>query len=60
MFVWMELKLQGLDENYNLIVDRTPRMDYFAKSTPELILRRMYEKSDGKLKNIYLQMLEKF
>jgi dsDNA-specific endonuclease/ATPase MutS2 len=54
------IEAQGLDENYNLIVDRTPRMDYFAKSTPELILRRMYEKSDGKLKNIYLQMLEKF
>ena len=54
------IEAKGLDENYNLIVDRTPRMDYFAKSTPELILRRMYEKSDGKLKNIYLQMLEKF
>jgi DNA mismatch repair protein MutS2 len=54
------IEAQGLDENYNLIVDRTPRMNYFAKSTPELILRRMYEKSDGKLKNIYLQMLEKF
>ncbi len=54
------IEAKGLDENYNLIVDRTPRMNYFAKSTPELILRRMYEKSDGKLKNIYLQMLEKF
>lgn len=54
------IEAQGLDENYNLIVDRTPRMNYFAKSTPELILRRMYEKSDGKLKDIYGQMLEKF
>lgn len=54
------IEAQGLDENYNLMVDRTPRMNYFAKSTPELILRRMYEKSDGKLKDIYGQMLEKF
>jgi DNA mismatch repair protein MutS2 len=55
------IEAKGLDENYNLIVDRTPRMDYFARSTPELILRRMYEKSDdNKLKDIYKQVLEKF
>lgn len=54
------IEAQGLDENYNLIVDRTPRMDYFAKSTPELILRRMYEKSHGRLKEIYGEMLDKF
>ena len=55
------IEAKGLDENYNLIVDRTPRMNYFARSTPELILRRMYEKSDdNKLKNIYRQVLEKF
>ncbi|MBP2046465.1 dsDNA-specific endonuclease/ATPase MutS2 [Methanobacterium aggregans] len=54
------IEAKGLDEDYNLIVDRTPRMDYFARSTPELILRRMYEKSDGSLKDIYRQVLEKF
>ncbi|MDD3985717.1 MAG: helix-hairpin-helix domain-containing protein [Methanobacterium sp.] len=55
------IEAKGLDENYNLIVDRTPRMDYFARSTPELILRRMYEKTDdNKLKDIYRQVLEKF
>ncbi len=54
------IEAKGLDENYNLIVDRTPRMNYFARSTPELILRRMYEKSDNKLKDIYRQVLEKF
>jgi DNA mismatch repair protein MutS2 len=54
------IEAKGLDENYNLIVDRTPRMNYFARSTPELILRRMYEKSDPKLKDIYRQVLEKF
>lgn len=54
------IEAQGLDKNYNLIVDRTPRINYFAKSTPELILKRMYKKSDGKLKEIYGEMLEKF
>ncbi len=54
------IEAQGLDENYNLIVDRTPKMNYFARSTPELILRKMYEKSNPKLKNIYRQVLEKF
>ncbi|MGZ7108116.1 MAG: helix-hairpin-helix domain-containing protein [Methanobacterium sp.] len=54
------IEAEGLDENYNLIVDRTPKMNYLAKSTPELILRMIYEKSDGKTKEIYGQMLEKF
>lgn len=54
------IEASGLDEEYNLIVDRTPRMDYLARSTPELILKRVYEKSDGKLKDIYGKMLEKF
>lgn len=54
------IEAQGLDEEYNLIVDCTPRMNYFARSTPELILRRVYEKSDGKLRDIYGKMLERF
>lgn len=54
------IEAQGLDENYNLIVDRTPKINYFAKSTPELILRRMYQKSDSELKEVYRQILEKF
>jgi len=54
------IEAKGLDNNYNLIVDRTPRMNYLAKSTPELILRMIYQKSDGKMKDIYGQILEKF
>jgi len=54
------IEAKGLDKNYDLIVDRTPRMNYFARSTPELILRRMYETSEPKLKEIYRQVLEKF
>ena len=44
------IEAKGLDENYNLIVDRTPKMNFLAKSTPELILKRIYEKSDDDLK----------
>jgi dsDNA-specific endonuclease/ATPase MutS2 len=54
------IEASGLDEEYNLVVDRTPRMDYLARSTPELILRRVYEKSDGEVKEIYKKMLELF
>jgi len=54
------IEAKGLDENYNLIVDRTPKMNYLAKSTPELILRMIYEKSDGKMKDIYKQILKNF
>lgn len=54
------IEAKGLDDEYNLIVDRTPRMNYFARSTPELILRMVYERSEGKLKDIYGKMLERF
>jgi DNA mismatch repair protein MutS2 len=54
------IEAKGLDKEYNLIVDRTPRMNYFARSTPELILKMVYERSDGKLRGIYGRMLKKF
>ena len=54
------IEAKGLDENYNLIVDRTPKMNFLAKSTPELILKRIYEKSDDDLKVVYAKILEKF
>ena len=54
------IEAKGLDEDYNLIVDRTPRMNFLAKSTPELILKRIYEKSDDELKVVYARILEKF
>ena len=55
-----DIEAKGLDENYNLIVDRTPKMNFLAKSTPELILKRIYEKSDDDLKAVYARILEKF
>ncbi len=54
------IEAKGLDEDYNLIVDRTPKMNFLAKSTPELILKRIYEKSDDDLKAVYARILEKF
>lgn len=54
------IEATGLDENYNLIVDRTPKMNYLARSTPELIIKRMYENSTPELKEVYGKILEKF
>ena len=54
------IEAKGLDEEYNLIVDRTPKMNFLAKSTPELILKRIYEKSNDDLKAVYARILEKF
>ena len=54
------IEATGLDENYNLIVDRTPKMNYLAKSTPELIIKRMYNNSSPELKKVYGRILEKF
>lgn len=54
------IEAKGLDENYNLIVDRTPKINYLAKSTPELILKKLYKQSKGKVKKMYHEMLKKF
>lgn len=54
------IEAKGLDENYNLIVDRTPKMDCLARSTPEFILKRIYENSEGRLKEVYEEVLKKF
>lgn len=54
------IEAKGLDEDYNLLVDRTPRMNYLARSTPELILKMIHSRSEGKLKEVYGKILEKF
>jgi len=54
------IEAKGLDKNYNLIVNRTPQINLLAKSTPELILKRIYENSHGKLKEVYGEILKKF
>ncbi len=54
------IEAKGLDENYNLIVDRSPKINYLANSTPELILKKIYEKSEEPLKSVYKDILDKF
>ncbi|RBQ23085.1 DNA-binding protein MutS2 [Candidatus Methanobinarius endosymbioticus] len=54
------IEAKGLDEKYNLIVDRTPKMNCLARSTPEFILKRIYENSEGTLKEVYGEILKKF
>ncbi|CAJ38225.1 DNA mismatch repair protein [Methanocella arvoryzae] len=54
------IEAKGLDQNLNLIVDRTPRYNYLAKSTPELIVERLTRTSDGDQKEFYGRLLQKF
>lgn len=54
------IEAKGLDANLNLIVDRTPRYNYLAKSTPELIVERLTRSSDGDKKLFYQKLLAKF
>ena len=54
------IEARGLDENLELIVDRTPRRNYLAKSTPELIVRRLVERSDGEAKDVFKSILGRF
>jgi DNA mismatch repair protein MutS2 len=50
----------GLDENYNLIVDRNPRYYYHAKSTPELVVSKLLAKArSSSEKSFYSKLLEK-
>ncbi|MFQ5833570.1 MAG: hypothetical protein ACE5H4_12760 [Candidatus Thorarchaeota archaeon] len=52
------IEAQGLDEQLELVVDRTPRFGYLARSTPELIVERLTKLSKGKKKEVYQTILE--
>lgn len=54
------IEARGLDENYNLIVDRNPRYYYLAKSTPELVIARLVAKSPPKERNFFESLLRLF
>ena len=54
------IEARGLDENLELIVDRTPRRNHLAKSTPELIVRRLVERSEGDAKSVFKSILTRF
>lgn len=50
----------GLDDDFNLVVDRQPKTDHRARSTPELILRRVHARSGGALKDVYGRVLDRW
>jgi len=54
------IEAKGLDENLDLIVDRNPRIGYRARSTPELIVRRLHTLANGEERDIYGEILENF
>ena len=54
------IEAEGLDENNNLRVSRSPRYNYLAKSTPELILDRLVRNAKGSEREFYVRLLSKF
>jgi DNA mismatch repair protein MutS2 len=54
------IEASGLDAELNLIVERSPRYNYIAKSTPELIVERLSRKTDGAEQAFYERLKSKF
>ncbi|NYT02883.1 MAG: DNA mismatch repair protein MutS [Methanosarcinales archaeon] len=54
------IEAQGLDEDNNLVVNRTPRYHYLARSTPELILDRLVRTTSGQEREFYQRLLQRF
>lgn len=54
------IEARGLDEGHELIVDRSPVIGKHARSTPELILRKLQARSKGNEKEIYSRVLSHF
>jgi hypothetical protein len=55
------IEAEGLDEESNLLVSRSPRYNYLARSTPELILDRLVRTTRaGREREFYSKILAKF
>jgi hypothetical protein len=52
------IEAKGLDENLELIVDRTPRFGILARSTPELIVERLSKLAKSPKKEVYTKILD--
>ncbi len=52
------IEAKGLDENLELVVDRTPKFGVLARSTPELIVERLAKLSKGQKKDVFEKILE--
>lgn len=55
------IEAEGLDENLQLIVNRSPKYYKYARSTPQLIVERLYRSApEGELKEIFSEVLSRF
>ena len=54
------IEATGLDENLELIVDRNPKLNYHARSTPQLIVESLIKKSKNQEHEFYKKILDKF
>ena len=54
------IEARGLDADLELIVDRTPIRNHLARSTPELIVKRLVERSNGHAKSLFSDILKMF
>jgi len=54
------IEATGLDADWNLVVDRTPRMGRLARSTPELIVQRLAATAKGPDQVLYENLLGLF
>ncbi|DAC54038.1 MAG TPA: hypothetical protein D7I11_05550 [Candidatus Poseidoniales archaeon] len=54
------IEASGLGPDLELLVDRTPKRNHLARSTPELIVKRLVEKSSGNAKALFGDILDMF
>lgn len=54
------IEASGLDDNLELVVDRNPRLNYHARSTPQLIVERLVGRSKGQAREVYQEILRRF
>ncbi|MCJ7445426.1 MAG: DNA mismatch repair protein MutS [Methanotrichaceae archaeon] len=54
------IEAEGLDEKNRLIVSRSPRYNFLARSTPELILGKLIRTTSGTEKEFYSRLLARF
>jgi len=52
------IEASGLDADLNLVVSRSPKFGKIAKSTPELIVERLFRSSQDKRRQIFERILE--
>ena len=52
------IEAKGLDDNLNLIVDRNPKFNFIAKSTPELILTRLSKSGSQNQQDFFESILK--